>query len=216
MSVTGDAEGKLHVRRQVQDYALRGIEFETMGFLNFTVETYEHSMKGGLGPVEEREENETRSQRHGGYRYLPAHPKSTTHLRYCRAENHNTLPNIVGPWFPHRDGDERTKPFYYASMLALLKPWRDLRALKEDDDEWEIAYDRFMRNAKQRDKDVVAGCQYYYESKDVAVNRLFDEEREENTEGYEPENDEFDTGDVREEVDASDVTVSFQQVTVTR
>ena len=101
-------------------------------------------------------------------------------------------------------------------MLALLKPWRDLRALKEEDDEWEIAYDRFMRNAKQRDKDVVAGCQYYYESKDVAVNRLFDEEREENTEGYEPENDEFDTGDVREEVDASDVTVSFQQVTVTR
>ena len=79
MSVMGDTEGKLHVRRQVQDYALRGIEFEMMGFLNFTVETYEHSMKGGLGPADEREENEMRSQKLGGYRYLPTHPKSATH-----------------------------------------------------------------------------------------------------------------------------------------
>ena len=46
-----------------------------------TVETYEHSMKGGLGPADEREENETRSQKLGGYRYLPAHPKSATHLQ---------------------------------------------------------------------------------------------------------------------------------------
>ena len=50
-----------------------------MGFLNFTVETYEHSMKGGLGPADEREENEMRSQKLGGYRYLPTHPKSATH-----------------------------------------------------------------------------------------------------------------------------------------
>ena len=32
------------MQRQVQDYALRRIEFEEMGFLTFTVETYEHHM----------------------------------------------------------------------------------------------------------------------------------------------------------------------------
>ena len=54
------------------------------------------------------------------------------------------LPNVVGPWFPRRDGEESTKPFYYASMMALLKPWRDLQALKNYDDEWESVFDRFM------------------------------------------------------------------------
>lgn len=41
MTLIGNAEGKLHVQRQVENYALRGVEFEDMGFLTFTVETYE-------------------------------------------------------------------------------------------------------------------------------------------------------------------------------
>ena len=215
MSITGDAEGKLHVRRQVEDYALRGIEFEMMGFLNFTVETYERSMKSGTEHLEERDENETGRKKHGGYRYLPAHPKSATHLRFCRTDNHNVLPNIVGPWFPRRDGEESTKAFYYASMLALLKPWRDLRALKDVDDDWKTTFDRFMENGKQRDKDVIAGCQYYYESKDVAANRAFDNEREESETELNDEDDERDMGDVEEEMEPSNVTVSLEQVTVT-
>ena len=39
MTLVGNADGRLHVCRQVEDYALRGIEFEAMGFLSFTVET---------------------------------------------------------------------------------------------------------------------------------------------------------------------------------
>ena len=41
MTLIGGSEGKLHVNRQIEDYALRGMEFEAMGFLTFTVETYE-------------------------------------------------------------------------------------------------------------------------------------------------------------------------------
>ena len=41
MTLIGNTAGKLHVQRQVEDYALRGPEFEDMGFLLFTVETYE-------------------------------------------------------------------------------------------------------------------------------------------------------------------------------
>ena len=62
---------------------------------------------------------------------------------------------------------------------------------------------------------MVARCQYYYESKEVVANRVFDDEQEDNTEGFEPENDDIDSRDLREEVEASNVTVSFQQVTVT-
>jgi len=32
MTLIGNTEGKLHVQRQVQDYALRSVEFEMMGF----------------------------------------------------------------------------------------------------------------------------------------------------------------------------------------
>ena len=64
-------------------------------------------------------------------------------------DNHNVLPNIVGPWFPLRDGEESTKPFYYVSMLTLLKPWHDLRALKDVDDDWKTTFDGFMENGKQ-------------------------------------------------------------------
>ena len=214
MSITGDAEGKLHVRRQVEDYTLRGIEFEMMNFLNFTVETYERSMKGGAEHLEEREENETGRKRQAGYRYLPAHSKSGTHFRVCCTDNHNVLPNVVGPWFPRCDGEESTKSFYYASMLALLKPWCDLRALKDVDNDWETMFERFMQDAKQRDKDVVAGCQYYYESKDVAMDRAFDDERDENEAETDDENDEQELGDGNNEVESSDVTVSLEHVTV--
>lgn len=204
ISITGDAEGKLHVRRQVEDYALRGIEFEGMGFLNFTVETYERLMKKDAETAEENDDDETRSRKREGYRYLPAHPKSRTHLRFCRTDNHNTLPNIVGPWFPRRDGEEATKSFYYASMLALLKPWRDLRTLKAENVDWEEEFNSFIRTGSQRDRDVIAGCQYYYESKSVAANRAFEEERDDNTEELEDEDEE-----TVDDVGSSNVTVSL-------
>lgn len=208
MSVTGDAEGKLHVRRQVEDYALRGIEFEEMGFLNFIVETYERPIKNEADHAEETDENVSKRTRQAGYRYLPAHSKSGTHLRHCRAENHNTLPNIVGPWFPRRDGDETTKPFYYASMLALLKPWRDLRRLKGESDDWETMFDKFIQNGNQRNKDVIAGSQYYYESKNVTANRIFDDEKDSDDGELDGENEETDVIDSGE-VEPANVTVSF-------
>lgn len=66
--------------------------------------------------------------------------------------------------------------YYEASMLALLKPWRDLRHLKNDNESWKTAYDEYMQTAIQRDRDVVAGCQYYYDSRSAIENRDEDEE----------------------------------------
>ena len=177
VTIIGNAEGEIQVRRQVEDYALRGLEFEGMGFLTFVVETYERRL-GKETKNTEDDEDEITHTRNLSTRYLSNHPKATSHCRIARADNHNFLPNIVGSWFPRRDGDESTKTYYFAAMLALLKPWRDLRQLKEEGVSWESAFTGYMQNAPQRDKDVVAGCQYYYETKTIAVNNDLEEERD--------------------------------------
>ena len=79
MTLIRDATGRLHVRWQVEDYALHGPEFDMMGFLTFTVETYERRMT--------IEHNEDRlsgrpARNQYGY-YLNGHPRSGTHMQVC-------------------------------------------------------------------------------------------------------------------------------------
>lgn len=171
MRLFGDDEGKLRVQRQVEDYAYRGVEFETMGFLSFIVETYERRMKKETTSVEKGLEVEVgMSSGIEEGRYLNGHSRSATHVRVGRPDGHNMLPNIVGPWLPRRDGDESTRSFYFAAMLAFLKPWRNLDRLKGQVDCWETAFEIYMATTTQRDKDVVAGCQYYYDTRSVIVD----------------------------------------------
>lgn len=127
----------------------------------------------------------------GFCRYLIGHPKYDSHFRARRLEGHNFLPNIVGSWPPRRDGDENSKPYYYAAMLALLNPWRDISQLKGNFSTWKLAFDTFIDTADQRDRDVVAGCQYYYDSRTIIRND--DDEVQPN----------FD-GDLHGEIDAED------------
>jgi hypothetical protein len=95
-----------------------------------------------------------------------------------RSKDHHFLPNIVGSWFPRRDGEESMKPYYYGSMLALLKPWRRLEELKDENEIWETAFSHFFENASRRDRDVISGCQYYYESKNIAVEEKGEKEND--------------------------------------
>lgn len=178
MTLIGNTAGKLHVQRQVEDYAFRGSEFEDMGFLSFTVETYERRLVTQNENVDDTHDVE--ESRHvstnQNCQYLSNHPKKTTHTRVRRSENHNYLPNIVGSWLPRRDGEESTRPYYFASMLALLKPWRELEDLKTDRESWQSMFDIFMETASQRDRDVVAGCQYFYDSRNSTVVRDVEED----------------------------------------
>ena len=116
-------------------------------------------------------------------RYLDEHSRSTTHIRVCRSDGHNVLPNIVGPWLPRRNGDESTRPFYFASMLAFLKPWRNLKDLNGHADCWETAFETYMARTSQRDKDVVAGCQYYYDTRSAIEEEKVDDDDEEHVGG---------------------------------
>jgi hypothetical protein len=193
MALIGDTEGRLHVQRQVEDYAFRGVEFDMMGFLTFTVETYERRI------TKEQNDNgepghSTRSQ-YG--HYSQSHSRSATHTRVCRSENHTFLPNIVGSWLPRRDGEENTQSYYHAAMLAFLKPWRTLHDLKTGFEDWESAFRHFMETASQRDRDVVVGCQYYYDSRDAKNDGHVDEEMNVN-DGEEGRSEELEGRDVIE------------------
>jgi hypothetical protein len=95
-------------------------------------------------------------------------------------------------------------------MLAVLKPWRNLDELKSSCETWEEAFTNFMKTTNQRDKDVVAGAQYYYESKSITRNREYEDEKD-------VEKDEHDEGneDVEFENELQRNETVFQSVSVT-
>jgi hypothetical protein len=91
-------------------------------------------------------------------------------VRVSRTAFHNTLPNVIGPWFPRRE-DGRRQSLYFASMLALLRPWRQLSLIKTVDNTWEAEFKAFVASTCQRNRDVIAGAQYYYDSRTLAEEK---------------------------------------------
>ncbi|KAG1866095.1 hypothetical protein F4604DRAFT_1585958 [Suillus subluteus] len=63
--------------------------------------------------------------RNARVQYLSTHPKYGVRQRIICSQGHNTLPNFIGRYFPRQD-DPDIYDFYCASMLLLLKPWRDI------------------------------------------------------------------------------------------
>jgi hypothetical protein len=159
----------------VQDYVLRGMAFEELCFFDYTVQTYEirmdeKEMKGKMNDEDDDgipARGRTRNLRD---HYMPNHPKTDSHVRIRRTENNNYLPNIVGPWFPRRDQIEEEE-FYYAAILSLLCPWRNLHQLKHGTRSWKEEGLTFIKTANQKQRNIIAGMQYYYDSKSEAQHR---------------------------------------------
>src|ERR1700722_8779467 len=137
-----DSDGKVFPKSQVTDYTCRNEGLSGYNVFNFFVDTYEK-------PISQRElQKETREisllasngpgrPPHDRFRYLPNHPKHKVIQRIKRMIGHNNLPNIIGRYFPRRD-DPDTYQFYCASMLLLLKPWRNIETdLKSPSQTWE-------------------------------------------------------------------------------
>jgi len=77
MTLTANAEGKLCVCRQLEDYMFRPVEFETMNFLNYTVETYERQATRTQADYDEDVENNVSNQtRNDCARYMIPHSKA--------------------------------------------------------------------------------------------------------------------------------------------
>lgn len=114
----------------------------------------------------------------------------------CRVEcnaGHELLPRFVGRWFPRNNDANGNNELYGASILLLLKPWRELSDLKSDQQSFTQGLADFLAVATIQQRDMVKTIQYYHDCWDVAQKRrtalrqgetfrLFDYEREGPTE----------------------------------
>ncbi|KAG1828767.1 hypothetical protein DFJ58DRAFT_737630 [Suillus subalutaceus] len=119
-----------------------------------------------------QEEMDTLPKRTDCHLYLP-YKEGTSHTRHMcavRRNNHDVIPHIPGQWFPHAD-DPECHPFYCASMLALLTPWRNIVDVKKTDEGFTSAFERFMLNASLTSCDIVNNIQYFHECSDKAKER---------------------------------------------
>lgn len=67
--------------------------------------------------------------------YLEAHPRHNTAVCVLCSLEHQNLPNIIGKWFERND-DPETYNLHCASVVACLKLWRQLEALKDPQSSW--------------------------------------------------------------------------------
>jgi len=105
--------------------------------------------------------------------YLASHPKYNAKQRIVRSKRHNTLPNFIGQYFPRSD-DEDQQSFYHASMLTVLKPWRNLQTdLKHPSQTWEEAFSVFCAVASPRDLRIISNIQYFHKCEDGAKREGF-------------------------------------------
>lgn len=159
------------------DYQLRGEALGVKNVIDFFVDSYEEPVNKYKKSQRNEDDNadsdahrRPRGSRrlHERVKYLAEHPSYNTMHRVVRPAGHNTLPNFIGRYFPRRD-DPDIQPFYCASMLALLKPWRHLETdLKKPTETWTEAFEVFMSTAPKRVKDILSGIQYFHECSSAA------------------------------------------------
>lgn len=94
-------------------------------------------------------------------------------------------------------------------MLALLRPWRNLRELKMANRSWKEEGVAFLERSTKRDRDVIAGLQFYYDSKSAAQSRNEDLNEDEDDDGDINVNDDCDGESVEEEVIFNKLLIEF-------
>lgn len=181
--------GGITARTDLEDYRLRSDELREMSFLEFVIETYEQTRvkkeekegvadkdkaeDGGEDDADDDEDERDELAEGGGkpisqrYPYLSSHPFHETKERLRRRKGHRTLPSLVGTFFPRNDVVDY-RHVYCASALALLKPWRDWKDLKREDQTWMAAFAEYEISMSANEKAILANLQYYHESGEAA------------------------------------------------
>ena len=166
-------DGSIELKDQLRDYKFRGEELTSMSFFDFILNTYE-----GLKEAEEDSRlvedsaNETPKYRGRGrpLNIRIAYQDEAGKGKCCRirrSEELETLPIFIGKWFCRSD-DNYERDLFRASMLMLLKPWRNLHELKSDTETFENAYDTLISQPNKKTHRVIANVQYYFECSDGA------------------------------------------------
>ena len=142
------------------------------------------------------------------YSYQKDHPQRKTMVRVIRASNHNWLLKLMGRRIPRNDIPQEVE-LYCATVLMLVKPWRQLSHLREDHATWKEAFDTFMMTAHPGIKRMLENIQDQYRSADAAEDDLAVRLAKE--EGFEPE----DNNDPQEEDEGEDTTTRTHVITIT-
>lgn len=172
-----------------------------MNIIDFVKDTYEQSITTKTGSCNERKRNandemhqdndtnvnqrlneldqmQEESKRivgrpnHKHSLYLENHPMYERTYRVIRPENHKTLIDVVGKFFP-RPNDETRPDYFKACMIALLKPWRSLHSLKEDKQTWTDAFDQLQRESNENALRYLSNITYYHKSREASRNNKY-------------------------------------------
>lgn len=96
-------------------------------------------------------------------KYTDTHPARDKKIRIVRTIGHNNIPNFVGQYFAKRHENDELNDFFYASMLLLLKPWRNLATdLKPQSDTWHQTFHNFFESASIHTKNIIENIQFFH------------------------------------------------------
>lgn len=195
------SERHVELKDQLRDYQYRGEALSFYNLYDFMLNTYEivlqdDDLMHDNNDTEQRSRGRRRSIR---IPYLGEAGKPNK-CRLQRVVEHETILRFIGQWFPHQKFGE----FHAASILLLLKPWRQLTELRDRGGTFVQCLTSFLATASKKEKDLVENIQYFHVCWDVAQQRrdalrkgepfkLFDYEQDDPSAGDEENDDRSDT-----------------------
>ncbi|KAF8521156.1 hypothetical protein JB92DRAFT_2827947 [Gautieria morchelliformis] len=91
-------------------------------------------------------------------------------FRVLRTPGHEMMPDFLGQWLPRRDDPQATK-FYSASVLLLLKPWREVIHFLDENSTWEDSLKLFLTKAAPSEIQMLDNFQFYYACENSATKK---------------------------------------------
>jgi hypothetical protein len=172
-------DGVLEIKDQLKQYVNRGESLEPMNLLGFFLNTYETDAVGGATlETSSKTKPGPKAKERIGYLEGSGHGSKR---RMVRNEGHETIPNFVGDLFPPNNVEE-LQDFYHASMLALLKPWRDLTQSKAPGETFAKAFSIFVSQSDESIRNILDNIQYHH----VCVDSVHQKRQQQMTEEEAP------------------------------
>ncbi|KZV61308.1 hypothetical protein PENSPDRAFT_554242, partial [Peniophora sp. CONT] len=82
------------------------------------------------------------------FEFADAHPQHKTHRVRVLTKDQAKIPNFVGGILPRKDKGDVEE--YCRAMLTLFKPWSDPKSLKDPEQTWEAAFQKYQFTNRQR------------------------------------------------------------------
>ena len=91
----------------------------------------------------------------------------TGRCRVVKCSGHETMPYFPGRWFPNRNNASELS-YFEASMLTLLKPWRNLTDIKQPEQSFHDTYSSFIDTCSNEIRDTIENFSFFHDCSDTA------------------------------------------------